>query len=139
MLSVALSLLWAASHPPADIRPILRTQGFPAPLDREHSTINLIGNIKQGSRIYSVYFYEGWFGQAHRGINRILVILDRRTFLGDYATTAARDCRIHGQAVVCKTDYPGNRIQFTKNGPPREIWLDGEILTFTTAEWLRRN
>lgn len=128
-----LAAVLAQSGPIADIRPLLSAQGFQWTLVKQDSEIEYIGDISQGTRIYSVYLYNAVNRTNLHGINFFVVILNRTKYLGVYDSLSAHDCHIEEQTVACKTDYPGNRFEFTKQGPPQEIWIDGANSPFERA------
>lgn len=134
MLAAALALAFTSN----DIRPLLREQCFEWTLARSESDIEYVGDIKTGGRTYSFYLYNGVNPENRHGINRFIIVLGQSVYLGTYEAGSAHDCRINKQTVVCKADFPGRRIQFTKNGPPREIWFDGEINNFWPAPSVKR-
>jgi hypothetical protein len=123
----------ASSATNADIRPMLREQGFYGPLNGREQ-IKYVGHITQDSNDYQIYAYHGVFRAAvvDHGVNDLLVIMNESTLLGWYHTSLSTDCKIRGQKVICETEdpnYPGV-VVFTKRGPPYEIWFDGDVLSF---------
>jgi hypothetical protein len=130
----------AGSARNADIRPIIRQQGFYGPLNGREQ-IKYVGHIVQGSNDYRLYAYHGVFRAAavDHGVNRLIVILNGSTFLGSYHISLPTDCKISGRRVICQTEdpsYPGV-VEFTKRGPPYEIWFDGEVLSFEYGNKLK--
>jgi len=123
-----LAMVVAASAAHADIRPVLRQQGFGHPLNRPE-TITYAGHVRQGKSDYQIYSYHGVFRAANtdHGFNALIVILNGSTFLGEYDIDDPETCHARGQEIVCKADYPGRVIRFTKHGPPYEIWIDGDV------------
>ncbi len=83
---------------------------------------------------YQIYSYFGRHlphpGGVDHGVSKIIVIQNETTFLGQYHITGPVECWVSDQAVECATSWPGNLIQFNDDGPPEEIWLDGEVLQF---------
>lgn len=132
-MSALLALLAAGSVANADIRPLLREQGFDAPLNGRE-TIAYAGHIQQGRNDYGIYVYRGVFRAAavDHGVNRLIVILNGSRFLGQYAIPMPTECAVRRQKVICDTESPGV-ITFTRQGPPSEIWFDGEVLSFSLA------
>lgn len=126
-----LTMLAAASVADTDIRPLLREQGFYRPLDGR-KTINYAGHIRQGRNDYQIYTYHGVFRAAvvDHGVSSVIVMLNGSNFLGDYKIALPVRCKVHGQKVICNPGGPGHVIQFTKRGPPRQIWFDGEVDQF---------
>ncbi|MEO5708041.1 MAG: hypothetical protein ABIT10_05000 [Alteraurantiacibacter sp.] len=134
-----LMMLAAANAAPADIRPLLRDQGFPGPLNGRE-LITFVGTVHQGVKDYQVYTFEGVHRAAvvDHGVGGIIVILNGSTYLGQYRMSSPTGCNIRGQRVVCQTSSPGSVIQFTRQGPPRQTWLDGEVLQFEFGNWINR-
>jgi hypothetical protein len=128
-----LATLVASSVATADIRPLLRQQGFEAPINGREQ-ISYIGHIPQGRNDYQIYLYHGVFRAAavDHGVNRMIVMLNGSIFFGEYVIDLPRDYKVRGQKVICNTGNPGfpGIITFTKRGPPKEIWFDGEIHGF---------
>lgn len=128
------AMLIAASAATADIRPLLHEQGFSGPLNGREK-ITYAGHIRQGRNDYQLYVYRGVFRAAvvDHGVNRIIVVLNGSTFLGQYNIPMPTECHIRRQRVICDTDSPGV-IEFTRQGPPREVWFDGEVLQFASGD-----
>ena len=139
MLSL-LTMLVAGSLANADIRPLLREQGFEGPINGRE-TIKYAGHIRQGRNDYQIYTYFGIFRAAavDHGRSDIIVILNKSTFLGSYHIGWPRDCEVHGQRVTCDTENPRcpGVIEFTKRGPPAEIWFDCENPRFAFGDNVR--
>jgi len=129
-MSALLALLVAGSVANADIRPLLREHGFDGPLNGRE-TITYAGHIQQGRNDYRIYVYRGVFRAANvdHGVNRLIVILNGSRFLGQYAISMPTDCTVRGPRVICDTESPGV-VAFTRQGPPAEVWFDGEIIRF---------
>jgi hypothetical protein len=125
-------LLIAASTANVDIRPLLVDEGFEAPINGREQ-IKYAGHIRQGRNDYRIYVYRGVHRAAvvDHGVNRIIVIRNGVTFLGEYFITMPTQCVVRRQTVFCGTEngYP-NMIRFTKNGPPAEVWFGGEVVRF---------
>lgn len=134
---LAASIL-AISGAQTNINQILLEQGFLEARYWSDTKISYVGQIKQGSRNYAIYLYNGTNPESLHGINRLIVILNDDIYLGSYESLSAHDCIIQRQTVLCKADYPGYRIRFTKNGPPRQIWLDGSITEMSFAPRFRK-
>jgi hypothetical protein len=121
-----LTMLAATSAATADIRPLLREQGFGGPLNGRE-TIKYVGHIPQGHNDYRIYIYRGVFrpvpeGVDH-GVNRLIVMLNGSIFVGEYDSSMPTSCNVRGHKVVCAN----GTVEFTKHGPPREISFDGEV------------
>ena len=139
MLSLLTTLI-AGSLANADIRPLLRDQGFSGPLNGREE-ITYAGHIPQGRNDYQIYTYRGVFRAAavDHGVNRIIVMLNGSTFLGEYAIPLPTECIVRDQRVACVTEAPRcpGVIEFTKRGPPAEIWFDCEVLQFGFGDKLK--
>ena len=129
MLGV-MTLLTASSVGMADIRPLLRQQGFDAPINGRE-TIRYVGHIPQGRNDYQIYLYRGVFrphaGDVDHGVNRLVVILNGRTLVGTYNSSMPTKCRVRGRRVICNTEGRPSVIEFTERGPPYEILFDGHV------------
>ena len=137
MLLSLLTLLTAGSVGGGDIRPILREQGFGAPLQGREQ-ISYAGRIHQGRNNFRIYVYSGIHRAAavDHGVNRIVVILNHSTYLGSYAIPWPTDCKVRDQSVVCDTEERGI-IEFTRRGPTVEVWFDGEVSRFEFGDWFK--
>lgn len=100
-------MLVAGSVVTADIRPLLREQGFDGPLNGREE-IAYVGHIEQGRNDYRIYVYRGAFRAAavDHGVNRLIVVLNGSIFLGQYAIAMPTDCRVRGTQVICNTESP---------------------------------
>lgn len=118
----------AASH--ADIRSILHAQGYGGWLNGRE-TIVYAGQIREGRNSYQIFVYRGLFRAAvvDHGVNELFVVKNGTKVLGRYHIPMPTSCRVKLQSVICKTESPGV-IRFTKRGPPKTIWFDGEICPF---------
>jgi hypothetical protein len=123
-----VTMIASASASTADIRPLLREQGFIRPINGRE-TIKYAGHIKQGGHDYQIYVYRGLFRAAvvDHGSNDIIVIRDGSTYLGEYHVAMPTRCKVRGRKVVCDAHSPGRVIKFTRQGPPRQIWFDGAV------------
>ena len=121
---VLLTTLAASFAANADIRPLLQHQGFYAPINGRE-TIKYVGHIRQGRNDYQVYTYHGVFRAAvvDHGVSDLIIMVNGSTLVGSYKIAMPTDCKVRGQKVVCNAGV----VQFTKRGPPREIWFDGEV------------
>jgi hypothetical protein len=132
-----LAMLAAGSMANADIRPLLRQQGFDGPLNGREQ-IDYVGHIAQGRNDYRIYRHRGVFRAAavDHGVNRLIVMLNGSIFLGQYDIALPGACKVRAQQIVCGTTDPAfpGVITFTKRGPPREIWFDGDLLRFTFGD-----
>lgn len=126
-----LAMLSAAS---GNIGPLLQGQGFVGPINGREK-IEYVGHIAQGRNDYRIYVYRGVFRAAvvDHGVNKIIVILNRTAFLGDYSIPWPTHCKLRGKKVICKARDPAFPavIEFTKHGPPRRVWFDGEVFDFS--------
>lgn len=134
-----ITLLMAGSAATADIRPLLRQQGFTHPLNGRE-TIKYAGHIQQGRNDYQIYTYQGVFRAAvvDHGINALIVIRNGSIFFGEYPIAMPTECKVRQRKVVCETDYPGRVIEFTERGPPDKIWFDGEIVQIEFGDRLKK-
>jgi hypothetical protein len=123
------SILIAASLANADIRPLLREQGFNGPLNGSEK-ITYVGHVRQGRDDYQIYTFYGVFRAAavYHGVNAVIVVLNGSTFVGDYKVDGPTVCQLRRQQVICAVPSPGRVIEFTKDGPPRKIWFDGQVV-----------
>jgi hypothetical protein len=138
MIMLLVSIALALSGVERDIRPLLHAQGFEWTLAKADTDIDYIGDIRKGRQTYSIYLYNGVNRESGHGLNFFVFIMNRTAFLGVHEAGSAHDCQIDSDALVCKADYPGRRIQFTKNGPPLMLWFDGYYQSMYFAPKFRR-
>jgi hypothetical protein len=137
-----LTLLAVTSVANADIRPLLRRQGFDAPLNGREK-VTYVGHIPQARNDFQIYLYHGVYraSAVDHGVNRLIVVRNGSTYFGDYNiefTTTA--CKVRGHKVICRSDDPRypSVIAFTKRGPPLKIWFNGEVLDFAFGNSAQR-
>src|SRR5436305_526433 len=101
MLSL-VPILAAGSLASADIRPILRQQGFSGPLNGRE-TIDYVGRIRQSRNDYQIYLYRGSFKAAavDHGINWLIVIKNGGAYSGGYRIPMPTHCKIETLKVIC--------------------------------------
>lgn len=126
MLSL-VSILAAGSLASADIRSILRQQGFPSPLNGRE-TIDYVGRIRENRNDYQIYLYRGSFKAAvvDHGANWLIVVKNGAAYSGGYRIPMPTRCKIERLKVICNAGV----FEFTRNGPPKRIVFDGEELNF---------
>jgi hypothetical protein len=114
---------------------ILRHDGFSLPL-RVESDFKRVGEIQVGKSCFVIFLYTVEFRsvpgvEAHLAA-RLLVLRDYR-YLGMYQLDNENmPTGITGSRV----EFPGmtkdrNFVPFSESGPPRKVWLNGEIREFT--------
>lgn len=125
-----LPLLAASSLANADIRPILRAQGFPGPINGRE-ILKYAGVIRQNQNDYQIYVFRGVVKAAtvDHGINWLILILNGSIYLGGYRIPMPADCGVQEQKIVCRPEAPAV-VAFTNTGPPTKILFDGEVLPF---------
>lgn len=133
-----LAILAASSVAHADIRPLLRQQGFDGPLNGRE-TVKYVGRIRQGRNDYQIYLYRGIFrpvpeGVDH-GVNRLIVMLNGSIFFGAYNSSMPTSCNVRGRKIVCGR----GTIAFTKHGPPHQIMFDGAVERIVLGSKLSKN
>ena len=130
-----MTMLATASLAHADIRPLLRNQGFDHPLNGRE-TIKYVGHIAQGRNDFQIYTYDGVFRAAvvDHGVSRLIVILNGSVFVGEYTSSLPTRCKVRGQEVVCDAGV----IAFTPRGPPREAFFDGDIQEIEFGDKLKK-
>jgi hypothetical protein len=139
-MSALFAFLVVGSAATADIRPLLREQGFDGPINGRE-TVKYAGHIRQGRNDYQIYTYFGIHRAAvvDHGRSDIIVILNGSMFFGSYNTGWPTDCTVRGQRVICNTRDPRcpGVIEFTKRGPPAQIWFDCANPTFAFGNKVR--
>src|SRR3954471_9690038 len=107
------ALLFSASTTIADIRSLLREQGFAGPINGRE-TIIYVGKISEGRNDYQIYLYRGVFRAAvvDHGVNRLIVVRDK-ALIGAYDTGMLTKCRVRSERVLCDN----GTVKFGRRGP----------------------
>lgn len=103
---------------------VLKKDGFSYPISKD-ANFQLIGCYQYNKTELSVYYYLNIWGEAKRATQRLLLIADSHQYIGMYPVN---DKPTSMEGPLIKFNYPsqyGNLISL-KNGPPKEIYLDGE-------------
>ena len=145
---MVLTVTWQIAPAVADAKPLkngcfgqferpLRQGGFTGDVencaDFHELSIERIGRVTdRGGHSYLVYDwnYVGEGGSQHSG-RRILIFTEDMRYMGQYAVSV--DSRIWIEGSKLRTGGPkrwGNVVPFTKNGPPRQAYLNAELDDF---------
>ena len=92
-----------------------------------------IGLIKVPSgQSWHIAFLETIWGCSCRHTPRLLVFSSDAHYIGQYSHFNGRQFVVDGDAIIFNDIAPeeGNRIQFTEDGPPARVWIDGESPNF---------
>ncbi|VVT12736.1 hypothetical protein [Erythrobacter sp. EC-HK427] len=120
----------------SDVRDFLAEQGFSGPLNGREQ-IYEAGVVQAGTDAYNIYTFRGVHqpvpGGVDHGVNKILVLRNGNEFLGQYSVSMPSACQVSGRLVECSTGSPPSTFEFTADGPPAEIWFDGEAVPFERA------
>jgi hypothetical protein len=91
-----------------------------------------LGCVTVADRCWHVVYLSTVWGQSCRATHRLLVFDPSRQFLGQYAGFEALPARIEADSVIFLSQgmAEGGRITFTSAGPPAEVYIGGDKLTF---------
>jgi hypothetical protein len=120
----------AASMANGRLWDLLSKQGFTSPLDAGTS-IQKLGRIYAGGHAYEIYYYNHInthpSGDPH-GTQELVILIDKHRYIGSYLIDD-KPIGISGRAVIFSAPAStGNRIPFTKRGPPSRVTIDGSPL-----------
>jgi hypothetical protein len=130
-LAVASAAAAASNCSSRDVRTVVAGQGFTGALEDGGDTLTRLGSWGGAGSIYSVYWYEhvDRTRRAGHGVRSVIVIDGNCSYLGRYIVDATQP-RLRGREIYF-ADVPaseGNRIALNSNGPPENVWIDGENL-----------
>ena len=97
-----------------------------------NETFSFIGKIHTtNGKIYKIGFLSTIWGESCRATNRLFVFGNDNLCIGQYAGMMEPPIKITGSKLLFPFDEQyGNIIDF-ENGPPLQIWLNGE-----NPEWM---
>lgn len=119
--------------------PALVAGGFSGSVDcqRDQLSIRYVGQVRKFGRIFSVYSNRYELKPpcpecAVHGGHRVIFMSHGR-YVGQYRSDFVRATIRQGDLVLVPTDpHSGEAVtvRFTRDGPPKELWVDGEVITF---------
>jgi len=113
------------------IKSALANQGFSGVLTGKIE-INELGVIAIGNTQYHIFYYssEGSKhpGEAIHASYRIILMTGNNMYLGSYIVEDQPTRLTHNSILFGYTEDLGNTIDFDKNGPPKQVLLDGYLL-----------
>ena len=95
-------------------------------------TFTYIGEVHTpDGKIYKIGFLTTIWGESCRATNRLFVFGNDNICIGQYGGVTEAPLKISGSKLFFPfNEEYGNKIDFS-NGPPSQIWLDGE-----NPEWM---
>jgi len=110
----------------------LRRQGFNGTTDpADVWKLALIGQIRAGGKTYRIYEYE--WSEAHpradtaHGGEELIVVSSSGDYVGSYVSDVDV-IKVKGKDILFKCPRSeGDRIEFTKDGPPKHVWFNGQV------------
>jgi len=112
---------------PKKICDLLRSKGLGVYLAPD-TDITKIGDIRFRGVFYTAYYYNHADVETKHGRQAIIITRNNRTYVGAYDAYGAEKCHINRKGITCSVpEGTGDRINFTKNGPPYRISFAGSI------------
>ncbi|MWV28498.1 hypothetical protein [Aurantiacibacter rhizosphaerae] len=118
------------------LKPALLSGGFTGSVDCQHDQLSIkqIGQIRTQSRAFTIYSYQFHLAPpcpecAVHGGHRIIFIEDGR-YIRQYRSDNANVAIRHGNLFLEVRDNEPVRVEFTSGGPPKELLVDGEMISF---------
>lgn len=136
--SLAFADSTAAAQCLNSLRSALIEGGFSGSLDceRDRISIKYIGEVQKFGRTFQVYDYRCRLQPvcpdcAIHGGQRI-IFLERGRYVGQYKPNLVRVITRHGELVLVPTrsDFGPAIVSFTQDGPPKQLWVDGDVINF---------
>lgn len=142
ILFVSLALAGAAAPSLATeclvgLRPALLAGGFTGSVDcqGDQLSVRYVGQVQKFDHTFQIYAYRYRLKPvcpecAVRGGQRIIFI-ERGHYVGQYKPDFVQAAVQHGELVLVPTgsEEPVT-VQFTRDGPPNTLRVDGEVLSF---------
>lgn len=137
------SLAFAGASNPASagqclegLEPALLAGGFSGSIECEQDrlTLNHVGRLQKFGRTFQVYSYRYQLMPVCRdcaahGGQRIIFMEDGR-YVGQYKPDSVRAVIRNGDLILEVDGRDPVTVEFTRNGPSDELWVDGEVLEF---------
>jgi hypothetical protein len=123
------------------LTPALIAGGFSGSVDcqHDHLSVRYVGQLRRFGRTFKIYSNHYKLKPvcpecAIHGGHRIL-FMERGHYVGQYRSDFVQAIIRHGNLVLVPTDRSDPAcvpvtVNFTRNGPPKELWADCEIITF---------
>lgn len=109
---------------------------YDPPKSRWGHRVRLLGDIHAKPQGYRIYFDENSAPEGtHHGHHDVIVTTLNDRFLGLYDVGLARPVAKQGSLVLFNSSKKwGDRIRFGPKGPPKQIYIDGELPDFNTPQ-----
>jgi hypothetical protein len=136
------SLVLVSAAPPAaeclnGLGPALLAGGFTGSVDCQNDKIFVqnVGKVRKFDRVFQIYSYQYQLKPACadcavHGEQR-LIFMERGRYIGQYKPDFVQATLRNGELVLVPAGPEAPvTVQFTKDGPPRTLWVDGEVIRF---------
>ena len=88
-----------------------------------------VGCVAVGELCWHVVYLSTTWGQSCRATHRLLVYQEDLAYVGQYSNFSLEPVGIEGSAVIFGD---GSRISFGESGPPAKVFLNGDLLEFSS-------
>jgi hypothetical protein len=103
MLSATIPAITIARVTRQELYDILKRDGISNSLEPE-TKIHSIGKMLLKGRWYSFFYYDHVTRETQHGLYRILILDDRKRFIGGFEVVDGTDCKIREIKVICFDD-----------------------------------
>ena len=119
------------------LRPALLAGGFTGSVDcqKDQLSVRHVGQVQKFGRTFQIYAYRYRLKPvcpecAVRGGQRI-IFMERGHYVGQYKLDFVQAAVQHGELLLIPTGPEKPlKVQFTRDGPPNTLWVDGEVVSF---------
>jgi hypothetical protein len=146
VLTLCGSLAFAGSADSADaaqclagLRSALVAGGFSGSVDCQNDqlSVSYVGPLQKSGRTFEIYSYQYKLKPvcpecAIHSVQRI-ILMERGHYLGQYKLDFVRVTIRRGDLVFVRNDSASGKpvtVKFRRDGPPKQLWVDGEVIDF---------
>jgi len=110
---------------------VLKRDGIYNSLEPE-TRISSLGRILLRDRWYSLFYYDHVTPATKHGLRRILILNDRKRYIGGYNVEESDNCRLIPPRLICDNLWGKNKVtlDFSSGKIPRFVSIDGMDVTF---------
>ena len=118
------------------LEPALMSGGFSGSVDCQHDQLSVeqVGQVRTQWRTFTIYSYHYQLAPpcpecAVHGGHRIIFMEDGR-YVGQYRSDGANIMIRAGNLFLAAPNDMPVPVEFTPDGPPNELLVDGELISF---------